>query len=129
MLAIFDASDNAYSFVEAFNVIDEKYWVDGDAEKGTVRPLRPDEVAEVLAHHIEFGDYAETEVWLLGRVNDGRHFFLNSSCDTTGWDCQAGGHAYVAKELDRVKTFGMTIEERAKLESVAQPSGQEKEAK
>lgn len=109
--------EEAGNYLEAFSVIDPESWVDGDAEKGTVAPIGPDEVAEVLAHHIEFGDCAETEVWLLARTNDGRYFFLNSSCDTTGWDCQAGGHAYVSKDLERVKTFGMTLDERVKLES------------
>ena len=112
---LFEHSDNHYDYVEAFGVIGDKYWVDGDVESGTVKRATPDDVAEVIAHHIDFGDYAETEVWILGRLKDGRYFFLNSSCDTTGWDCQAGGHAYVASTLDKVEAWGMTLEERRAL--------------
>lgn len=116
MLAIFeDGADNSHDYREAFSVIDAKYWVTGDAEKGTVPALTPEDVAEVLGHNIEFGDYAETEVWLFGRTNDDRFFFLNSQCDTTGWDCQAGGHAYVSTSKARVLQFGMTLDERVKL--------------
>lgn len=111
-----EGADHGYDFREAFGVVDEKSWIN---ENGKIPAVPWEDVAEVLAHNISFGDYAETEVWLLGKLKDGRFIYLNSSCDTTGWDCQAGGHAYVSADFEKVSTFGMTIEERLELESLS----------
>lgn len=49
-----------------------------------------------------------------GKLRDGRWFCLRASCDYTGWDCQAGGHASVALRLVELLRLGMDPEERAR---------------
>ncbi len=46
---------------------------------------------------------------------DGRYAFLKAGCDYTGWDCQAGGDAYVATNIDHLVQFGMDEYSRARL--------------
>lgn len=54
----------------------------------------------------------EGDPWImLGQLNDGRFFFLNAWCDFTGWDCQAGGEAYVAETLYDAVCFACTPSE------------------
>ena len=72
------------------------------------------DVAEVLAWSEGENDGPS---WLMvGKLNDGRYFFLDAGCDYTGWDCKAGGDAQVASTLDRLKRYGMTEEARERLE-------------
>ena len=45
--------------------------------------------------------------WIMvGKLKDGRYFYLNAGCDYTGWDCQAGGFSEVAMNLDNLLRFG-----------------------
>lgn len=54
--------------------------------------------------------------WLaLGELKDGRWFFLSAWCDYTGWDCQAGGSASVAKTFDDILAFGPNPSELFRL--------------
>ena len=54
--------------------------------------------------------------WMMvGKLNDGRHFFLDAGCDYTGWDCQAGGDAQVADTYENLKRYGMTEDARERL--------------
>lgn len=54
--------------------------------------------------------------WIMwGLLLDGRHFFLNAGCDYTGWDCQAGGDAWVSAEKDRLVHAAMDIEARRRF--------------
>ena len=74
-----------------------------------------DDVAAVLASSVEHGDYAETDCAALLRLTDGRHVFMSASCDTTGWDCQAGGRSIVGDDKDALIRLAMTGEERGRL--------------
>lgn len=49
-----------------------------------------------------------------GRLSDRRWFCLRASCDNTGWDCHAHGHASVALALSDLLRLGMSPEERAR---------------
>lgn len=41
--------------------------------------------------------------WLcIGRMLDGRFFFLNAWCDYAGWDCQSGGEAFFDESLEKL---------------------------
>lgn len=82
-----------------------------------------DDIAEVLAYSYEGeGVGCEEGVLFAGQLKDGRFFFIDSSCDYTGWDCQAGAGATVrvSVSLEHLKQFGMTMSERAKLFGAAQ---------
>ena len=72
------------------------------------------DVAEVLAW--SEGENDGPSWMMVGKLNDGRYFFLDAGCDYTGWDCKAGGDAQVASTLDRLKRYGMTEEARERLE-------------
>jgi hypothetical protein len=43
---------------------------------------------------------------------DGRWFHIEAGCDYTGWDCQAGGAATVAKTKANIIRYGCTDEDR-----------------
>lgn len=54
--------------------------------------------------------------WLIGgQLVDGRWFFLAAGCDYTGWDCQAGGNAYVADGRESIERFAMGDDDRERL--------------
>lgn len=57
--------------------------------------------------------------WMIaGVLKDGRYFYLEASCDYTGWDCQAGGTTTVARDLRALYHFGLTDEARERLPGV-----------
>lgn len=49
------------------------------------------------------------------KLKDGRFISVCSYCDYTGWDCQAGGEIFVAKDEDSIKRFGLNEDERKRL--------------
>lgn len=54
--------------------------------------------------------------WIMvGKLKDGRFFFLSAGCDYTGWDCQAGGDAQVADTLENLHRFGMDEDGRERF--------------
>lgn len=75
------------------------------------------DVKEVIANGLEEGDCAEAECFGLFLLNDGRWAAVHASCDTTGWDCQAGNTMTVAATFDEVVKMGLTDEHRTKLAS------------
>ncbi len=69
------------------------------------------EAVEEIAY-IEEGEN-DGENWILcARLKDGRWFFLSAGCDYTGWDCQAGGEAKIARTKEDIIRFGMGQEDR-----------------
>jgi hypothetical protein len=72
-------------------------------------------VAEVLAHGEDYGDYAETDVEVVGRLWDGRWFYITAGCDTTGWDCVASGSCVVAATREDIVRFGLSGPSRVEL--------------
>jgi hypothetical protein len=77
--------------------------------------LKPDDIATVAGAYIEDGYYAETTVFAYGQLHDGRWFFMEAGCDTTGWDCQAGGSHETAPSYEQLVAMVMTQEQRAAL--------------
>lgn len=54
--------------------------------------------------------------WIMvGKLKDGRVFFLDAWCDYTGWGCQAGGDAQVADSLENLVRYGMDEKGRERL--------------
>lgn len=55
-----------------------------------VADVTPERIARVVAWNVEEGEYAETSLALVVQLDDGSWAACMASCDTTGWDCQAG---------------------------------------
>lgn len=53
---------------------------------GDKKYLPIEEVVEVFASDIEYGDYAETDCLAIVRCQNGNYAKVWASCDTTGWD-------------------------------------------
>lgn len=83
--------------------------------EGDASGFTREDVAEILA--IDDGCNDE-ESWVgLFRLKDGRYAFLSASCDFTGWDCQAGGHAFVGGDLESMVRYGLGAEDRERLKA------------
>lgn len=76
-------------------------------------PFTMDDVADVIA--AENGENDGPSWVMVGKLKDGRFFFLDAGCDYTGWDCQAGGDAAVAGSLADLVRWGMGKDQRARL--------------
>ena len=48
-------------------------------------------------------------------LTDGRFVSISAGCDYTGWDCQAGGSSQVAATEQDIIRFGLTDDERERL--------------
>lgn len=89
-----------------------------------VRPAFNSEVSlesfsrEDVAHVVAYSEGEnDGPAWLiLGTLKDGRHFFIEASCDYTGWDCQAGGEVVVSHDLDHLIRYGLSKGNRSRLD-------------
>ena len=77
--------------------------------------VHADDVAEVIALDERRGDWAEMDVVYVFKTADGRFCVMRAWCDTTGWDCQAGGKIEVAGSLKDLVRWSLTDEERTRL--------------
>jgi hypothetical protein len=99
-----------YDWEQAFMYADGQPVIGSAAEPG---PFDRADVEEVIA--VVEGEN-DGESWLGAfRLSDGRFAFLAAWCDYTGWDCQAGGGAFVASSLHELLRFGVTPDERSRL--------------
>jgi hypothetical protein len=48
-------------------------------------------------------------------LKDGRYAMVDAGCDYTGWDCQAWGTAEVCGTLDEMIRWGLSNEQRKRL--------------
>jgi hypothetical protein len=70
-------------------------------------------VAEVIAADEGQND---GDSWVMvGRLTDGRFFFLSAWCDYTGWDCQSGGDVQVADTLENLIRWCLGDKDRERL--------------
>ena len=110
-----------YDWQEAFACAGDP---EGQHNSADVRPALPTsevslapfgrrDVAEVIA--MQEGENDERDWLCVGRLSDGRYFFLTAGCDYTGWDCQSGGCAFVSNDKDELLQFGMTRDQRREL--------------
>jgi hypothetical protein len=96
-------------------------WKEAFSYAGTIRtatgcpkdPFTIDDVSRIL--RFENGENDGPSWIMVGRLKDGRYFFLDAGCDYTGWDCQAGGDAQVADTLDNLIRYGMYESARDRL--------------
>lgn len=81
-------------------------------------PKRAD-VVEIIAiceapqGFYEFNQWGGVGVF---KLRDGRYLAASGWCDTTGWDCRAGNSLEVGHTLEDVVMFGLSEDDRAKLE-------------
>lgn len=72
-----------------------------------------DDISEIIASDEGANDGPSWIIAVL--LKDGRFGFLTAGCDCTGWDCRAGGSAYVAVSYEQLCRFGMGDDDRARL--------------
>lgn len=73
----------------------------------------PEDVAEIIATDEGYND---GDRWLaVGRMKDGRYFFLSAGCDYTGWDCQAWGDCEYAHSLPDLIRWRLGDADRSRL--------------
>jgi hypothetical protein len=84
-------------------------------------PFNENDVAKVHAMSTGENDGPHWIMW--GRLKDGRHFFLSAGCDYTGWDCQAGGDAWVSKNKGRLIDAAMDADARTRFGILSSPQG------
>lgn len=91
-----------YDWVEAFGYAGDPGKVfDRDAGDGAAGELFGlADVVEFLGWSAGENDGRSWIAW--GRLKDGRYFYLSAGCDYTGWDCQAGGEAWVSRDRETV---------------------------
>jgi len=77
-------------------------------------PVLREEVAEIT--HLEEGENDGPSWIIYGRLNGGRWFSLEASCDYTGWDCQAGGDAAVALSREDIERYGLSDSARKRFD-------------
>lgn len=77
-------------------------------------PPNRSDVAEVIA---AVNGENDGDDWIgVFRLKDGRFLVAEGSCDYTGWDCQAGNTLQVAATLNDAITFGLTPDQKTRLE-------------
>jgi hypothetical protein len=83
--------------------------------EGTVSttPILREDVTEIK--HSSNGENDERAWIMVGKVKDGRWFFLCAGCDYTGWDCQAGGTCIVASTYEEVVRWGLGSSDRERF--------------
>lgn len=72
-----------------------------------------DDVAEV--YDSADGENDEASWLCVGRLKDGRFFYVTAGCDYTGWGCQSGGEAFVADTADQLYALGFDQDARSRL--------------
>lgn len=95
---------NDYDWQEAFEYANPYPAVPG-GDVGT-SPFFREDVVEIAGAEEGLNDGEEWRIY--GRLGDGRWFYLEAWCDYTGWDCQAGGDAWVAGTRQEIEKFGLT---------------------
>lgn len=104
---------NDYDWKYAFDFAGKPEWCVGSLATGVSDPVVIENVVELLAFEEGANDGPE---WIcLGRVKDGRYFFLSAGCDYTGWECQADGRCLVSDKLETIMQFALDANEKERL--------------
>lgn len=78
--------------METAELFDEERYGDWhDAFAAADASAKRAEIERVIWSSTEHGDYAETTIRGVFAMKAGNFGALRAWCDTTGWDCQAGG--------------------------------------
>jgi len=96
---------------------------EGIAEPG--KTFTREDVAEFLGYHSYSPEgYGSEDVVGVFKLSDGRYAVLRASCDTTGWDCQAGGSSEVAATLFDLVWFALDQSEALRLYNNVNPTSE-----
>lgn len=79
-------------------------------------PFDRSDVGQIL--HLRTGENDGNTWIVVGQLDDSRWFLIEAGCDYTGWDCQAGGQAWVSDSLQNLEQFGYTDNIRSMFGSV-----------
>lgn len=113
-----DARLDTYDWEEAFKYADPERCI---GSKVSEAPFTREDVEEVIA--LSEGENDEAD-WLgLFLLKDGRYAFLTAWCDYTGWDCQAGGAAWVSHSLEHLLQMGVPRDARKRLPKAERREG------
>lgn len=77
---------------------------------GSTERFTREDVVEI--RHITNGENDGEDWRAVGRLIDGRWFFVDGWCDYTGWDCRSGTSAYVSDSYDNLVRWGLGASER-----------------
>jgi hypothetical protein len=79
----------------------------------SVEPFEREDVQEIIAMSDGEND---GENWVgVFKLKDGRFALIDAGCDYTGWGCQEWGNAEVCGTLEEMIRFGLTNEQRKRL--------------
>lgn len=76
-------------------------------------PFDREDVRKIIA--LDEGENDGAEWVIVGQLRNGYYFSLFAWCDYTGWDCQAGGEAFIATSRNHILTYGLTDKHRERL--------------
>ncbi len=104
---------NGYDWEEAFKYASGEWATGTGKEKLPAEPFDREDVVEVRA--LAEGENDGDDWICLGKLKTGRWFFLSAGCDYTGWDCQAGGRAYIADAVEQLVALVLTPDDKRRL--------------
>jgi hypothetical protein len=103
---------NDYDWKEVFEYAKPSAVITDEGEISTA-PFTREDVQQVIAK--SDGEHDERDWVAVLKLRDGRYASISAGCDYTGWDCQANGHAQVARKKKDIIRFGLTEDERERL--------------
>ncbi len=103
--------DGLYDLVEAIAAAEDVQAIGGPPPLMDGR-FGVGEIGSINYLAIRGGDLAERNVEAFGRLAFGGWWLVESYCDSTGWDCIAGGSVRFARKFDELVRFGMSAETR-----------------
>jgi hypothetical protein len=81
-----------------------------DSTRCSISPFTREDVVEIYG--ICEGENDGDPWRVYGKLRDNRYFYLEAGCRYTGWDCMAGGRAWVSSTRDGIIREGLTEEAR-----------------
>jgi hypothetical protein len=84
-----------------------------EASKGKIKSIKRDDVSKIL--YMQDGENDSVDWIGIFELKDGRFISVESFCDYTGWDCQAGGTVTVSYKLDDLIRYGVSEKARQRF--------------
>jgi hypothetical protein len=81
--------------------------------KVSLEPFTRDDVVEIA--YMDEGVHDEEDWLIIGKIKDGRWFYIEAGCDYTGWDCQTSGRTLVAESKASILRYGPGTGARQRL--------------
>lgn len=82
--------------------------------EGLTGPFSREDVADIVA--LVEGENDGPDWVAVFRLNDGRFASVSAGCDYAGWGCQERGRAEVGGSLGDILRYGLTDDERQRLD-------------